>query len=53
MAETIALLKKECPEVKTMVGGAVLTKEYAAEIGADFYCPDAAADVKFAEEVYK
>ena len=51
MEETISLLKRECPGVKTMVGGAVLTEEYAVKIGADFYCPDAQSDVRIAEEV--
>ena len=53
MRDTIALLKAECPGVSVMVGGAVLTAEYAAEIGADYYCPDAASDVRIAEEIYK
>ncbi len=50
MAETIKLLKKECPEVKTMVGGAVLTPEYADMIGADFYGKDAMSAVRIAEQ---
>ena len=53
MEETIKLLKTECPSVKVMVGGAVLTQEYAMKIGADYYCPEAACDVKIAEEIYK
>lgn len=48
MEETIRLLKKEVPDVKIMVGGAVLTKEYAESIGADRYCKDAMASVNFA-----
>ena len=52
MEEAIRLLKRECPEVKIMVGGAVLTKEYAEKIGADYYCPDAQSDVKIASTVY-
>lgn len=48
MEETIALLRKEAPWVKIMVGGAVLTKEYADSIGADAYCRDAMASVRFA-----
>ena len=35
-------------QVKIMVGGAVLTEEYAAAIGADAYCKDAMASVNFA-----
>ncbi|MCQ2428299.1 MAG: homocysteine S-methyltransferase family protein, partial [Clostridia bacterium] len=53
MAKTVALLKEQRPGVKTVVGGAVLTAEYAAGIGADAYSPDATATVRFAEEVYK
>ena len=34
-----------------MVGGAVLTQEYADAIGADKYCRDAMASVNFAQEV--
>ncbi|MBR2876638.1 MAG: homocysteine S-methyltransferase family protein [Clostridia bacterium] len=47
MEETIALLKKKGAECKVMVGGAVLTPEYAKKIGADFYAKDAkeAADI--------
>ena len=53
MAETIALLRRECPECKIMVGGAVLTEEYAASIGADFYCKDALSDVRIASIVLR
>ncbi len=52
MEETIALLRADFPEVKIMVGGAVLNEEYAARIGADFYGPDAMASVRYAEEVF-
>ena len=41
MAETIRLLKTAAPECKIMVGGAVLTEDYALEIGADFHVKDA------------
>ncbi|MGN1103373.1 MAG: homocysteine S-methyltransferase family protein [Candidatus Coproplasma sp.] len=51
MKETIDLLKVECPHVLTCVGGAVLNKEYAEQIGADRYCKDAMQTVRFAEEV--
>lgn len=50
MQETIAQLKKE-HECKIMVGGAVLTEEYAAQIGADYYCKDAMAAVRAAEKL--
>lgn len=48
MAETIRLLKEQAPWAKIMVGGAVLTEEYAASIGADAYCKDAMASVNYA-----
>ena len=41
MAETIRLLGTECPGTAVMVGGAVLTPEYAAAIGADYYAKEA------------
>lgn len=50
MAETIALLRKELPEVQTVVGGAVLTKEFADKIGATFYAKDAMETVRFAQK---
>ena len=51
MEETVRLLKKECPNVKTVVGGAVLTEEYAKMIGADKYAGDAMETVRYAEEI--
>ena len=53
MEETIRLLKAELPEVKTVVGGAVLTQEYADSIGADKYAKDAMETVRYAEEICK
>ena len=52
MKKTVDLLKKECPEAKTMVGGAVLTKEYADMIGASYYAKDAMQGVRYAEEFF-
>jgi len=51
MEETIVQLRKKAPWVKVMVGGAVLTEEYARAIGADRYCKDAMASVNYAEKV--
>lgn len=51
MEETIRMLREKAPGVKVMVGGAVLTKEYAETIGADRYCRDAMASVNYAGEV--
>ncbi len=53
MKETIELLKKECPEVKTIVGGAVLTREYAEMIGATYYAKDAMQTVRFAQQFFE
>ena len=52
MEKTIRALRAACPEVKVVVGGAVLTGEYAAAIGADAYAPDAMSTVRFASQVY-
>jgi 5-methyltetrahydrofolate--homocysteine methyltransferase len=53
MEETISQLRQAAPEVKIMVGGAVLTESHAKKIGADFYSPDAMGSVRYAEEVLK
>ena len=53
MEDTISLLREKVPSVKIMVGGAVLTEDYAATIGADFYGADAMSAVRYAESVYK
>ncbi|MEE0265735.1 MAG: dihydropteroate synthase, partial [Acutalibacteraceae bacterium] len=50
MEETIALLREKC-SCKIMVGGAVLTPEYAEKIDADFYCRDAKEGVDIAKKV--
>ena len=52
MADTIALLKKNNVNCKTVVGGAVLTPDYAEQIGADFYARDAKATVDVAKRIY-
>ena len=52
MAETIRLLKESLPAVKTMVGGAVLTEEYAKSIDADYYAKDANQAVSVAKMVF-
>ena len=49
MAETVALVHERAPWCRVMVGGAVLTEEYAKEIGADGYGRDAMASVRLAE----
>lgn len=52
MEETIKLLRKEGLDTKVVVGGAVLTKEYADMIGADKYAKDAMETVRYAGEVF-
>ena len=52
MEETIVQLREKAPWVKVMVGGAVLTQEYADTMGADQYCRDAMASVNYAEQVF-
>lgn len=49
MEETIALLHKKASWCKIIVGGAVLTREYADIIGADKYAKDAMESVRYAE----
>ena len=48
---TITLLKSVSLEIPVMVGGAVLTEEFAKEIGADFYAKDAQTAVQIAKKV--
>ncbi len=51
MAETIELLRERAPWCKVVVGGAVLTPEYAEMVGADFYAKDATETARIAGEV--
>ena len=51
MEETIRLLRRDAPGCKVVVGGAVLTQEYADRIGADKYAKDAMETVRYAEEI--
>ncbi len=52
MKETVELVHKDLPGVPVMVGGAVLTQEYADMIGADYYGKDAMASVKIAQSLF-
>ena len=52
MEKTISLLKEKNPQIAVMVGGAVLTEDYAKTIGADFYGKDAMASVRIAENFF-
>lgn len=51
MEDTIQALKAANPTIQTMVGGAVLTPDYAKTIGADYYCKDAMKSVEAARKV--
>ncbi|MBQ7025835.1 MAG: hypothetical protein IJN31_04445, partial [Peptococcaceae bacterium] len=42
----IALLREQCPQTKVIVGGAVITEEFAQESGADGFGRDAVQTVK-------
>ena len=53
MEDTIKLLKEKAKECKVIVGGAVLTKEYADMINADFYAKDAMGAVRFAQQYFE
>ena len=50
MERSIALLRREAPDCRVVVGGAVLTPELAAAIGAHAYARDAMDTVRFARE---
>lgn len=50
MEETIRLLRERAPWCKVIVGGAVMTREYADKIGADKYAKDAMECVRYAED---
>ena len=52
MQQTVKLIKEVAPWCKTIVGGAVLTEDYAKSIGADKYCKDAMEAVRYAESIF-
>ena len=51
MEETIKLIHAEAPWCKVVVGGAVLTQDYADRVGADKYAKDAMEAVRYADEI--
>ena len=51
MREVVEEVKRIKLPVKVMIGGAVITQEYADEIGADGYSRDAADAVKLAKRL--
>ena len=52
MEDTIKLIRENFDDVKVMVGGAVLTPEYAKKIDANFYAKDAKEAVDIAKKVF-
>jgi 5-methyltetrahydrofolate--homocysteine methyltransferase len=52
MEETIKLLREKKPDTKVVVGGAVMTQEYADQIGADAYSKDAMQTVRYCDTVF-
>ena len=52
MEKTIKLIREAGLDCKVVVGGAVLTPEYAEKIGADYYAKDAKESVDVAKIVY-
>lgn len=51
LKEAVATVKAAFPDVKVIVGGAPVTPEYAAEVGADGYAPDAGSAAVKAKEL--
>lgn len=51
MEETIRLMREHSPETKILVAGAVITADYAEQIGADYYAADAMDTVRIAQMV--
>jgi len=52
MEDTIKLLREKKPGTKVVVGGAVMTQEYADKIGADAYAKDAMGTVRYCDSVF-
>ena len=52
MQATIEALHAANLDCKVMVGGAVLTPDYARDIGADYYCKDAKASADLAKQLW-
>lgn len=51
LKEAVQTIKAAMPEMKVIVGGAPVTQEYANEIGADGYAPDAGSSAAKAKEI--
>jgi 5-methyltetrahydrofolate--homocysteine methyltransferase len=53
MEATIKFIRERGIDCKIVVGGAVLTADYAEKIGADYYAKDAKQSVDIARQVYQ
>jgi 5-methyltetrahydrofolate--homocysteine methyltransferase len=51
MEKVVLMVREAGIRAKVMVGGAVITEDYARSIGADAYAPDAAGAVKAATKL--
>jgi len=51
MKRTVVLLKEKNPDIKILVGGAPVTREYCEKIGADFYSPDPQGAVNYLKQL--
>jgi 5-methyltetrahydrofolate--homocysteine methyltransferase len=51
MKKTVVLLKEKKPDIKILVGGAPVTREYCEKIGADFYSPDPQGAVNYLKQL--
>ncbi|OFV72402.1 corrinoid protein [Acetobacterium wieringae] len=51
LKEAVQTIKSAYPKMKVIVGGAPVTQEYADEIGADGYAPDAGSSAGKAKEI--
>lgn len=53
MKRAVEALREDGSPCRIVVGGAVITKDYAASIGADYYAASAADTVRFAEQILR
>ena len=51
MEDTIRAVREKSPDTIIFVGGAVLTEDYAMQIGADYYAKDAKVSVEIAKKI--
>ena len=52
MERTIRVVHEQCPHAAVMVGGAVVTQDFADSIGADFYAKDASESARIASTFF-